>query len=216
MSWRLSPAVPTQVSLFRCRVFRSFRLQAPLTPTVRAWVVLPVLCRMVGDRPAISLRGIAGALGLRLYRAGSSRSQAESSSLALRTNRSPRVAPHPASRRRSYLRVREAKPPLDGDLHPANSYTITGAHRGREKAKAPPLPPNRTGGFPASGSPVDGLTREGIDTPSGGPLPDCNSPAWQRTHSATTDAPGQGRCRPCPVAGAASTADDAAPNRPRP
>ena len=31
MSWRLSPAVPTQVSLFRCRVFRSFRLHPPLT-----------------------------------------------------------------------------------------------------------------------------------------------------------------------------------------
>ena len=39
----------------------------------------------------------------------------------LRTSRSPPVAPHPASRRRSYLRLREAKPPLDGDLHPADS-----------------------------------------------------------------------------------------------
>ena len=70
---------------------------------------------------------VVGAFGLRHLPAGSSRSQAESSSLALRTNRSPRVAPHPASRRRSYLRVREAKPPLDGDFHPADSNTITGA-----------------------------------------------------------------------------------------
>src|SRR5262249_43397321 len=60
-------------------------------------------------------------LGLRLSLAGSPRPQAESSSLTLRTSHSPPVAPHPASRRRSYLRLREAKPPLDGDLHPAYS-----------------------------------------------------------------------------------------------
>src|SRR5437867_2388634 len=30
--------------------------------------------------------------------------------------------------------------------------------RGRDGALAPPLPPNRTGGFPASGSPVDGVS----------------------------------------------------------
>ena len=30
--------------------------------------------------------------------------------------------------------------------------------RGRDGASAPPLPPNRTGGFPASGSPVDGVS----------------------------------------------------------
>jgi len=32
-----------------------------------------------------------------------------------------------------------------------------GFDRGRDGAVAPPLPPNRTGRFPASGSPVDGL-----------------------------------------------------------
>ena len=116
-----------QVSLLRCRVFRSFRLQPPLTPAGAALgVESPALARMVGTSRHLS-HEIAGAIGLRHFLAGSSRSQAESSSLALRTNRSPRVAPHPASRRRSYLRVRKAKPPLDGDFHPANSYTITGA-----------------------------------------------------------------------------------------
>ena len=42
-------------------------------------------------------------LGLRHLLAGSPQRSAESSSLALRTNRSPPVALHPASRRRSYL-----------------------------------------------------------------------------------------------------------------
>jgi len=32
--WPIGPAVPMQVSLFRCRVFRSFCLQPPLTPTL--------------------------------------------------------------------------------------------------------------------------------------------------------------------------------------
>ena len=31
-----------------------------------------------------------------------------------------------------------------------------------------PLPPNRTGGFPASGSPVDGFTLEWVDLPDHG------------------------------------------------
>ena len=34
------------------------------------------------------------------------------------------------------------------------------------------LPPNRTCGFPASGSPVDGFTSERIDRPWHGRLPD--------------------------------------------
>ena len=118
---------PSQVSLFRCRVVRSFRLQPPLTPTdALLGVSYAGACTHGRDFPPSLLRGRC-AFGLRHLPAGSSRSQAESSSLALRTNRSPRVAPHPASRRRSYLRVREAKPPLDGDFHPADSNTITGA-----------------------------------------------------------------------------------------
>jgi hypothetical protein len=39
---------------------------------------------------------------------------------------------------------------------PAGSAGSSGSDRGRDRACALPLPPNRTGGFPASGSPVDG------------------------------------------------------------
>src|SRR5262249_36043678 len=94
-------------------------------PDCRVWVFLALgLHRMLGRHPPLAViplpRSLAS-LGLRLSLAGSPRPQAESSSLTLRTSHSPPVAPHPASRRRSYLRLREAKPPLDGDLHPAYS-----------------------------------------------------------------------------------------------
>ena len=63
--------------------------------------------------------GIASAGGALVP--GSPRSQTESSSLALRTNLSPWVALHPASLRRSYPQLHQAKPPSDGDSHPADS-----------------------------------------------------------------------------------------------
>jgi hypothetical protein len=45
--------------------------------------------------------------------------------------------------------------------------------RGRERRFVRfPLPPNRTGGSPASGSPVDGLTPKGIDEQFYGRLTD--------------------------------------------
>ena len=42
----------------------------------------------------------------------------------------------------------------------SNSASYLGLYRGREGrlGSRPPLPPNRTGGFPASGSPVSGFT----------------------------------------------------------
>ncbi len=47
------------------------------------------------------------------------------------------------------------------------------SNRGREKRFVRfPLPPNRTGGSPASGSPVDGFTPKGIDEPFHGRLTD--------------------------------------------
>ena len=47
------------------------------------------------------------------------------------------------------------------------------SHRGRERRFVRfPLPPNRTGGSPASGSPVDGLTPKGIDEQFYGRLTD--------------------------------------------
>ena len=39
----------------------------------------------------------------------------------LRTSRSPPVAPHPASRRRSYVRLQSSNPNLDRDSHPVDS-----------------------------------------------------------------------------------------------
>ena len=48
-----------------------------------------------------------------------------------------------------------------------------GPDRGREKRFVRfPLPPNRTGGSPTSGSPVDGLTPKGIDEQFHGRLTD--------------------------------------------
>jgi hypothetical protein len=55
--------------------------------------------------------------GLRLSLAGSPRDKAESSSLALRTGRSPPVAPHPASRRRSYVQLQAGECVPEEDLH---------------------------------------------------------------------------------------------------
>ena len=55
--------------------------------------------------------------GLRLSLAGSPRDKAESSSLALRTGRSPPVAPHPASRRRSYVRLQAGECVPEEDFH---------------------------------------------------------------------------------------------------
>ena len=55
----------------------------------------------------------------------------------------------------------------------------------------PPLPPNRTGGIPASGSPVSGLTSERTEWPRRGPVPERTTPAWQRMHWGSDD----GRCR---------------------
>jgi hypothetical protein len=55
--------------------------------------------------------------GLRLTLAGSPRDKAESSSLALRTGRSPPVAPHPASRRRSYVQLQAGECVPEKDFH---------------------------------------------------------------------------------------------------
>jgi hypothetical protein len=55
--------------------------------------------------------------GLRHLLAGSPHKQAESSSLALRTGRSPPVASHPASRRRSFLRLQAGERLPEEDLH---------------------------------------------------------------------------------------------------
>ena len=55
--------------------------------------------------------------GLHPLPAGSPHEQAESSSLALRTGRSPPVASHPASRRRSFHRLQAGERLPEEDLH---------------------------------------------------------------------------------------------------
>ena len=61
--------------------------------------------------------------------------------------------------------------------------------RGRESQLKfwPPLPPNRTGGFPASGSPVGGLTSERIDGSPAGLRVRRTTPGRHRRHSANTE-----------------------------
>jgi hypothetical protein len=104
--WR-RPGLPA----FWHRVFRSFRLQPPLVVPAWFWVL-----HTERTGPPCSGRPLQGraSVGLRRWGAGSPRRQAESSSLALRTNRSPPVALHPASRRRSYRRLRDARTSRQG------------------------------------------------------------------------------------------------------
>src|ERR1700733_13261181 len=114
----MNTGCPGQVSPLSSRIFRTFRLQTPLTFPIATFGFLTLgLHRVVRRTSATIATPFAGplsSLGLRHLIAGSPRSQAESSSLALRTVRSPPVALHLASRRRSYLRLRKAKPPSDG------------------------------------------------------------------------------------------------------
>jgi hypothetical protein len=89
------------------RIFRSFRLQPP--------TVVPIVALGFSRRayrttlPWSPFSRVQASVGLRHQPAGSPRRSAESSSLALRTNRSPPVALHPASRRRSYRQLRSAR-----------------------------------------------------------------------------------------------------------
>ena len=55
--------------------------------------------------------------GLRHWLAGSPQGMAESSSLSLRTGRSPPVASHPASRRRSFVRLQAGERLPEQDFH---------------------------------------------------------------------------------------------------
>ncbi len=74
----------------------------------------------------------------------------------------------------------------------------------------PPLPPNRTGGFPASGSPVDGFTSERIDRPGHGRYSGSTALGRRRRHSANAENPGRepGRVA-CSVSAASPAGVDA-------
>jgi hypothetical protein len=93
------------------RTFGSFRLQPSTVVPTRHWGFVRRSYRTTLLWPPV--RGHAS-VGLRQFLAGSPRRSAESSSLALRTDRSPPVALHPASRRRSYLWLRSARTPRQG------------------------------------------------------------------------------------------------------
>ena len=104
--WR-RPGLPA----FCHRTVRSFRLQPPTVAPTRFW---GFPCRAYRTTSLWPPFGGHASVGLRLWQAGSPRRSAESSSLALRTNRSPPVAPHPASRRRSYLWLQGTRLPWQG------------------------------------------------------------------------------------------------------
>jgi hypothetical protein len=69
--------------------------------------------------------------------AGSPNGKAESSSLALRTGRSPPVAPHPASRRRSYLQLQAGEREPEEDSH-LSDQTHSQTHASRLRRRALP------------------------------------------------------------------------------
>jgi hypothetical protein len=104
----MNTVLPVQISLLN--VVESFdhsisnhRLPSPDL----VWFSVRDLPRGTASRPSPSRRTLAS-FGLRQWGAGSPRQTAESSSLALWTGRSPPVALHPASRRRSYVRLQRS------------------------------------------------------------------------------------------------------------
>ena len=106
------------------RTVRSFRLQPPPVVPAAFWGLARRAYRTTLRWPPF--RGRAS-LGLRHWGAGSPRRLAESSLLVLRTNRSPPVASHPASRRRSYHWLQDARTSRQG-LSPCGFDALTGAH----------------------------------------------------------------------------------------
>ena len=131
------------------RTFRSFRLQPPAAAPTSFLGFLRRAYRTTSPRPP--LLGSRASLGLRLCPAGSPRQPAESSSLSLRTGRSPPVALHPASRRRSYLRLQAGERIPGEDLH-LSDQTHLQTHWGHvsnvpEEARAQPRTPGTC--FPA-------------------------------------------------------------------
>ena len=67
--------------------------------------------------PSASTASSKSRSGLRHKRAGSPDNPAESSSLTLRTGRSPPVASHPSSRRRSYFQLQDGERIPEEDSH---------------------------------------------------------------------------------------------------
>ena len=106
------------------RTVRSFRLQPPPVVPASFWGLARRAYRTTLRWPPFGGRA---SLGLRHWGAGSPRRLAESSLLVFRTNRSPPVASHPASRRRSYPWLQDARTSRQG-LSPCGFDALTGAH----------------------------------------------------------------------------------------
>ena len=105
----LTPArpslVPDRSLCVMCSAFRPFHLQPPGVPR-HHFNTLP-----------LSVTSFRFRSGLRQLAAGSPKHPAESSSLSLRTGRSPPGTSHPASRRRSSGRLQAGERLLEKDLH---------------------------------------------------------------------------------------------------
>ena len=92
----------------------------PSNPSVSNHLTVPRIASIrYPSAPAASRFGRYSRLGsgLRLFLASSPISPAESSSLPLRTSRSPHVASHPSSRRRSYVQLQAGERMPEKDSH---------------------------------------------------------------------------------------------------
>ena len=112
----LTPAghclTPDRSLCFICLTFRPFHLQPPDCSHDRFNTLPLSVMSFPQCQTLLHCRS-----GLHHKRAGSPDSPAESSSLKLRTGRSPPVASHPASRRRSYLQIQAGERLPEEDLH---------------------------------------------------------------------------------------------------
>ena len=153
MSLRLSSS--TQVSLFHAHPRPDHSVVNHPLPPGHRFNTLPL--------SATGFRSFSERSGLRPCTAGSSRSAGRITFVILRTDRSPPVAPHPVSRRRSYLWLQAGERRPEEDFH-LSVGVRSQAHIGvgRTDWFQPLPPPNRTGGSPASGSPVGGSPRQGL------------------------------------------------------
>src|SRR5437870_1998438 len=102
----------------------------------------------------LSARAFRFRFRVRHWLAGSPTAPGRIEFVILRTGRSPPAALHHASLRRSCIRLQAGERLPGEDFHLSDYSRFQAHYRGRERRLASlPLPPIRTGSFPASGSP---------------------------------------------------------------